>query len=117
VLDYQWEFPFLVTDGKSLRKYSPNPDFMLLPLCRRNTASLSERKGFCPILLGEVVLNPDESDRFRMLLQLAICCRVNGLATKADSSPLVIQAIYLSKDYQAECYLAYADTTVRCYCV
>jgi hypothetical protein len=41
-----------------------------------------------------------------MLLQLAVCARVNGLVT---NSPLVVQAVYLSKDYQAERYLAYAD--------
>jgi len=45
-----------------------------------------------------------------MLLQLAICARVNGLVTKANHSPLVVQAVYLSEKYHAERCLAYADT-------
>jgi hypothetical protein len=76
---------------------------MLLPSRKVPTG---DERGFCPILLGEVVSCKDESDRWRMLLQLAICARVNGLVT---SSPLVVQAVYLSKEYQAERYLAYAD--------
>ena len=43
-----------------------------------------------------------------MLLQLAICARVNGVITQ---SPLVVQAIYITKKLVAERYLAYADTT------
>ena len=76
---------------------------MLLP---SRKVPAGDERGFCPILLGEVVSCPHESDRCRMLLQLAVCARVNGLVT---NSPLVVQAVYLSKDYQAERYLAYAD--------
>lgn len=102
-----WEFSILLTADRSYRKYSPNPDFMLLP---SRKVSANERWGFCPILLGEVVSCVNESDRWRMLLQLAVCARVNGLVTKANDSPLVIQAVYFSKQYHAERYLAYADT-------
>jgi len=100
-----WNFSILLTDdsdSNSWQKYTPNPDFMLLPY--RN----NEERQFCPILLGEVISNSDESDRWRMLLQLAICARVNGVVTQ---SPLVVQAIYLTKDFIVERYLAYADTT------
>ena len=76
---------------------------MLLPSCK---VSATNERGFCPVLLGEVVSCPDESDRWRMLLQLAARARVNGLAT---NSPLVVQAVYLSGKYHAERYLAYAD--------
>ena len=48
-----------------------------------------------------------------MLLQLAICARVNGLVTKDDRLPLVVQAVYLSNEYWAERYLAYADMVGR----
>jgi len=61
--------------------------------------------GFCPVLLGEVVSDPEK--RWRMLLQLAVCVRLNSLITK---SPFVAQAIYLSESFCAERYLAYADT-------
>ncbi len=44
-----------------------------------------------------------------MLLQLAVCARANGLVAKANQPPLVVQAVYLSKQYHAERYLAYAD--------
>jgi hypothetical protein len=84
---------------------------MLLPSREGNISADDKRRGFCPILLGEVVSNPRETDRWRMLLQLAICARVNGLVARANHPPLVVQAVYLSKRYHAERYLAYADTT------
>jgi len=68
------------------------------------------KREFSPILLGEVISIKNESDRWRMLLQLAICARVNAFIT---SSPLVVQAVYLSGTYRAERYLAYADKVGR----
>jgi hypothetical protein len=90
--------PSVVTDGETLRKYTPDPDFMLVPFRQRNADGRGERKGFCSILLGEVVLNVNESNRWRMLLQLAVCARVNGLVAKASHRPFVVQAVYLSKE-------------------
>lgn len=70
---------------------------------------------FCPVLLGEVVSDKvNESDRWRMLLQLAVCARMNGLTAQKRNPPFVHQAIYLSKGYKAERYLAYADILVCC---
>lgn len=110
-----WNFSILVAegqgDGGSYRKYSPNSDFMLLPSPK--ISANNQKNGFCPILLGEVVSSPNESDRWRMLLQLAICARVNRLVTKDNRSPLVVQAVYLTKQYWAERYLAYADGVGR----
>jgi len=66
-------------------------------------------------MLGEIV--PDtqnESDRWRVLLQLAVCARMNGLLVKTNDPPLVVQAIYFSKQYVAERYLAYAEKKVGC---
>jgi hypothetical protein len=107
--DVGWNFSILVAvgKGKSYWRYSPMPDFMLLPSPK--VSADDEEMGFCPILLGEMVSRADEGDRWRMLLQLAICARINSLATEASHSPLVVQAVYLSKEYCAERYLAYAD--------
>jgi hypothetical protein len=77
-------------------------------------SSNNEERRFCPLLLGEVISNKDESDRWRMLLQLAICARVNGIITQ---SPLVVQAIYITNKFVVERYLAYADTTQLVGCV
>jgi hypothetical protein len=110
-----WGFSILLTDnGRSWLKYSPKPDFMLLPHRTSSNNEDNQEQRFCPILLGEVVSNKNESDRWRMLLQLAICARVNGVITQ---SPLVVQAIYLTKELVAERYLAYADTTQLVGCV
>jgi len=87
---------------------------MLLPYYDCPASSKNEARPFCPILLGEVISNKNESDRWRMLLQLAICARVNGVVTQ---SPLVVQAVYLTKDFVVERYLAYADTTKLVGCV
>jgi len=66
-------------------------------------------------MLGEIVSDiQNESDRWRMLLQLAVCARMNALLVKTNHPPLVVQAIYLSKEYKAERYLAYAETKVGC---
>ena len=39
---------------------------------------------------------------------------MNALLVKTNDPPLVVQAIYLSKEYEAERYLAYAETKVGC---
>jgi len=85
---------------------------MLLPSPK--VSANDTKNGFCPVLLGEAVSCANESDRWRMLLQLAICARVNGLVTRANSdSPLIVQGVYLSNKYCAERYLAYADVVGR----
>jgi len=101
----------LVTDGHSLRKYYPNPDFTLLPSRHVDHDDPDMPRGFCPILLGEIVSDADEIDRWRMLLQLALCARFNNIVTKAVSTPIVVQGVYLSGKFCAERYLAYADKT------
>lgn len=69
--------------------------------------------GFYPILLGEVISSIKEADRWRMLLQLAVCARMNALLTRStSSSPPIIQGVYVSKDFIAERYLAYAEIPV-----
>jgi hypothetical protein len=45
---------------------------------------------------------------------LAVCARMNALLFETNDPPLVVQAIYLSKEYKAERYLAYAETKVGC---
>lgn len=103
--DVGWGFSILVDSGRGqpLSNFAPRPDFILLP------------RGFCPIMLGEIVSDlQNESDRSRMLLQLAVCARMNALLVKTNDPPLVVQAIYLSKEYEAERYLAYAETKVGC---
>ena len=109
--DVGWNFSILLID-KELRKckFSPRPDFLLVPWHEN-----ASRSSFCPVLLGEVVSDmKHESDRYRMLLQLAVCTRMNSLAVRSRDPPLVHQAIYLSSEYKAERYLAYAETVV-CY--
>lgn len=48
-----------------------------------------------------------------MLLQLAVCARINGVVTPRCKD-FVVQAVYVNKDYEAERYLAYADVDVSC---
>ena len=96
----------LTDSSSSWLKYSPKPDFVLLPYY--SASSDNTKQQFCPILLGEVISNKNKSDRWRMLLQLAVCARVNSVVTQ---SPLAVQAIYLTEDFIVERYLAYADTT------
>lgn len=114
-----------------IRKYSPNPDFVMLPCAATTMPSTNPMptandtpaandtpieddpstiapRGFCPILLCQVS-DPNESDRWSMLLQLAVCARLNALVA---ASPIVVQAVYLSENHKAERYLAYADIQV-----
>jgi hypothetical protein len=71
------KFSILVKTKDSIRKYAPSPDFILMPREKTTsrTVKASEGEGFYPIFLGEAVSNREESDRYRMLLQLAVCAR------------------------------------------
>ena len=70
------------------------------------------RKKFCPLLIGEVVSEKDESDKIRMLLQCATIARLGTALTNPDYQ-FVVQAVYLNSDLSAERYLACADPSVR----
>jgi len=70
------------------------------------------RKNFCPLLIGKVVSEKDESDKIRMLLQCATIARLGTALTNPDYQ-FVVQAVYLNSDFSAERYLAYADPSVR----
>jgi hypothetical protein len=73
--------------------YTPKSDFHL------------EIRTF-PHLLLEVNSQPNESDRFRMILQAACISRIgNLLRTSTLGSPVVIMAIYIDKNYKAHQYL------------
>lgn len=109
-----------------LRSWSPVFEAVLLPLPANGTDHGSngdsedpslgvgeeqERQGFCPVLLGASGREQDERNRWKVLLQLAVCARMNGLVA-TGSDPYMVQAFYLNEEYKAERYLAYADYSV-----
>lgn len=106
-----WKFSLLIKpDNQPHRRYSPAPDFLLAPVGRDSSQS---REGFWPVLLGEVISDKNESDRWRMLLQLAGCARINGVVTP-ESQYFVVQGIYVNGKCEVERYLAYANVKVSC---
>lgn len=61
-----------------------------------------------PHLLLEVISHENETDRIRMLLQASCLARFgNSLRKPSCSNPLIISAIYINKDLQADWYHVY----------
>jgi hypothetical protein len=82
-----------VDNDKSM--YTPKSDFHM---CINNF----------PHLLLEVVSQPNESDRFRMLLQASCMSRIgNWLRASTSRKPIVNMAIYIDKRFEATQYLLY----------
>lgn len=103
-----WKFSLIIqANDQPPRKYSPAPDFFLMPVGRGSDS----RQGFWPVLLGKVKSDDKESDRWRMLLQLAGCARINSIITRQDRC-FVVQGVYVNRQGQAERYLAYAKVEV-----
>lgn len=106
-----WKFSLIIKpDDQSHRTYSPAPDFLITPIGRGPSQS---PQGFWPVLLGEVISDKHETDRWQMLLQLACCARINGVTTP-QSQYFVVQGIYVNGNCEVERYLAYANVEVSC---
>ena len=74
-----------------LCKYTPHSDL-----------SLVSKTYLCHFIIGEVVSQKDESDRYRMLLQALMVARVGRFLVKSDKTPFILMALYLKKDLTVE---------------
>ena len=85
-----------ITQGDNhLRRYTPRSDFLF---------SLDT----CPRINIEIFSNPNESDRYRGLLQAGLLVRVvNMLNQKLDKPSFVAIMVYITEDFTAERYLVY----------
>ena len=91
----QIPFHLVVQVGCSKSKYTPRSNFHM---CINNF----------PHLLLEVVSQPNESDRFCMLLQAACISRIgNSLRASTSGEPNVNMAIYIDEYFTATQYLLY----------
>lgn len=73
-----------------------------------------EGNAIAPLMIGEVVSNDDETDRWRMLLQAIALLRC-GLEL-IPNGPFFVVAIYITKKYMAIRYVVYklgSSDTVR----
>jgi hypothetical protein len=90
--------PFhLVIDLKDAdrKRYTPHNDFHV---------SIRD----FPHIILEVNSQPNEGDEFRMLLQAACFARIgNWLRDRTHDKPIVIMAIYISKDFMARQHVVY----------
>ena len=77
-----------------LCKYTPHSDL-----------SLVSAPHLCHFIVGEVISQKDESDRYRMLLQAMVAARVGKHLMKSDKTPFILMALYLRKDLTVERYL------------
>ena len=80
-------------------KYSLVSDFLLL------------REGFLPPLIGEVISDQEETDKYRMILQCAVIARLGNILTR-DNHHFVAQAVRLNRNFTAERYLACVEKSV-----
>ena len=109
LFDSRTQFPFpLVVHVRGEKKlcYTPRSDFHM-------------RIRDFPHLLLEVNSQPNESNRYRMLLQASCLARLgNSLRASTSRGPIVIMAIYINKDFKASQYLLhYVATSTEVSCV
>jgi hypothetical protein len=71
------------------------------------------RSNFClfypiygPLILGEVISDDGESDRWRMLFEAVAVCRYQNKNCRTNPEALVL-CLYLNGDYKMEHYLVY----------
>ena len=93
--DSCWQFPFRLVvraQGEKLC-YTPRIDFHM-------------RIRNFPHLLLEINSQPNESDRYRLLLHASCLARLgNSLRASTSRGPIVIMAIYIDQDFEASQYL------------
>lgn len=80
-------------EGTEYAKYSPSSDLHL------------DNSYGIPLLIGEIVSEPSEEDRERMLLQAVGLVRVARCFCKNPA----IMAVYFDNEYLAARYIAYTD--------
>ncbi|PCH37386.1 hypothetical protein WOLCODRAFT_167453 [Wolfiporia cocos MD-104 SS10] len=96
-----------ITSNSQWRTYKPMSDFCVYT------------KNYVPILIGETISRPDQTDRVRMLLQAAVYVRVGNALRKKDpaegtvprdnssEASIVLVCLYLNSNFEAERYLVY----------
>ena len=92
-----WRYSILMDSQVHLDvlcKYTPHSDL-----------SLVSKTYLCHFIIGEVISQKDESDRYRMLLQALVAARVGRYLMKSDKTPFILMALYLKKDLTVERYL------------
>ena len=78
----------------TLCKYTPHSDLSLVSAAH-----------LCHFIVGEVISQKNESDRYRMLLQAIVAARVGRYLMQSDKTPFILMALYLRKDLTVERYL------------
>jgi hypothetical protein len=79
---------------------------------RETLYTFKPRSGFClfepaygPLILGEIISETKESDRWRMLFEGIAVCRYQNKIRKDRGA--IILCLYLNRDYKMERYLVY----------
>ena len=80
-----------------IRKYRPKNDFCVWFKIKEAVT--------VPLVIGEVVSNVNESDRYRMLLQAVALARLVPELCTGSTEQLFIVAIYLTKKLTADRYI------------
>jgi hypothetical protein len=82
-----------LADRESLYIFRPRSDFSLsVPT-------------YGPLIMGEIISEKDESDRWRMLFEGTAVCRYQN--TIREDRQAIILCLFLNNDYQMERYLVY----------
>jgi len=92
-----WRFPLFVSSTEAVdswRKFTPNSDF-----------SVVSKMLLCPFIIAEIVSDPREKDRYRMLLEGIAAARAGQHLSKSDAPKFFVIAIYLTANLHAERYI------------
>lgn len=80
-------------DRGSLYRFAPRSDFSLV------------KTTYGPLIMGEIVSEDAQSDRWRMLFEGAAVCRYQNKIREKRGA--IILCLYLNKSYKMERYLVY----------
>lgn len=94
-----WKFPILLSSNEApLTRMTSKP---------KSDLSVTVQDFLCPLMLCEVVSDPDERDRWRMLVQAIAAARVGYCLEKRHmpDKPFFITAVYLRGVMTAQRYI------------
>lgn len=80
------------------RKFTPNSDF-----------SVISKAFLCPFIIAEIVSQPQQKDRYRMLVEGIAAVRAGRYLSKSDAPRFFVVAIYLTANLHAERYILTED--------
>ena len=99
-----WPFNVFVKSKDVLYKYQPKSDFMF--------TTIDGAIGM-PLIVGEVISDNEQSDKWRMLCQAIAIARLLAYFKTVSKTALVVMAVYIDNNFHADRYLLYVTKATK----